>query len=280
MSPRSFRRWGLARATARRLLGSFALCLARSQADAERFSALGAIDVLMLGDLKNAAPPLPAAPEALAELRAAIGERPTWLAASTHPGEEAHIGAAHQRLRRQYPDLLTVIAPRHPERGEALVSELGTNGEKLARRSQGEQPGATTGIYLADTLGELGLFYRLASLAFIGGSLVSHGGQNPLEAARLGCPPLFGPHTGNFDEMTTRLLQVGAARRIGDADELASVVGALLADPAERERMARQGRAAGAAEEAVLVRVRRALTPLLDRQAGSTETRDSSHACA
>lgn len=278
MSARSARRWGWGGASARRLLRSFALCLARSQADADRLSALGATDVRMLGDLKNATPPLPAASAALAGLRTALGERPVWLAASTHPGEEMQVLLAHQQLHLRYPDLLTVIVPRHPERGAELANELRASGENIAQRSLGEPPDAATGVYLADTLGELGLFYRLGSLAFIGGSLVPHGGQNPLEAARLGCPPLFGPHTGNFDAMTTHLIEAGAARRIGDVDELASEVDALFADPAARERMARRGLEAGAAEEAVLVRIQQALAPLLDRRIESIETRDPSHA--
>ncbi len=280
MSARSARRWSWARASVRRLLRSFRLCFARSQADADRFSALGAVDVRVLGDLKNATPPLPAVPAALAELRAVIGERPVWLAASTHPGEEMEVLRAHRQLRVQHPDLLTVIVPRHPERGEELAAELRASGEGLARRSQGERPDAAIGIFLADTLGELGLFYRLASLVFIGGSLVPHGGQNPLEAARLGCPPLFGPHTENFEEMTAHLLDVDAARRVGDADELASTIHALFADPAAREGMAERGREAGAAEGAVLMRVQQALSSLLDQQIGSIETRDPSHACA
>ena len=280
MSPRSARRWGIARASARRLLRSFALCLARGQADADRFSALGAVDVRMVGDLKNAAPPLPAAPAALAKFRAMIGKRPVWLAASTHPGEEVSVVAAHRQIRRRHPDLLTIIVPRHPDRGEGLACELRAGGEELARRSLNEQPDAATEIYLADTLGELGLFYRVADLAFIGGSLVPHGGQNPLEAARLGCPILFGAHTANFEEMTARLLDADAARRVGDADELARAVDTLLAEPATRERMALRGCEAGAAEEAVLVRVQQALMPLLDRQIGSIGVRDSSHACA
>ena len=158
--------------------------------------------------------------------------------------------------------------------------ELRAGGEAVAKRSQGDRPDPSIGIYLADTLGELGLFYRLASLAFIGGSLVPHGGQNPLEAARLGCPSLFGPHTGNFDEMTAHLLQAGAAKRVENALDLTATIGALLDDPAACARMARQAWEAGAAEGAVLCRVRQALGPLLNRQLGTIEAREPDHACA
>ena len=280
MSERSAARWRWGGSAASRLFGSLALCLARSRADAERFSELGAVDVRMLGDLKNATPPLPAAPAALAEIKAQLGQRPVWLAASTHPGEEALVLAAHRRIQQQHPDLLTIIVPRHPERGERLADEFRENGEEATRRSLGENPDAATGIYLADTLGELGLFYRLARLAFIGGSLVPHGGQNPLEAARLGCPPLFGPHTGNFEEMTAHLLESGAARRISDADDLAHAVDALLTDPAARERMAALGREAGAAGEGVLLRVQQAIAPLLDWRCPPPVACKPSHACA
>lgn len=268
MSGRSAARWRWAGAAARRLLGSFSLVLARSQVDADRLSALGAVDARTLGDLKNAAPPLPADPADLAALDATLGQRPVWLAASTHPGEERHVLAAHRALRRKHPDLLTVIVPRHPERGEALAAELGVDGMSVARRSLGERPEPATGIYLADTLGELGLFYRLAGLAFIGGSLVPHGGHNPLEAARLGCPPLFGPHTGNFEDMTLHLLEKDAARRVRDADDLRAAAGQFLDDPASLRAMAGRARKAGEAEGAVLLRVERALRPLLDQKLG------------
>lgn len=278
MSARSASRWRWAGAGARRLLGSLALCLARSQADADRFSELGAKDVRMLGDLKNTTPPLPADPAALAELETAIGNRPVWLAASTHPGEEMKLLTAHRRLCEDYSDLLTVIVPRHPERGESIAEELRGCGEQVSRRSRGEPPKADAGFYLADTLGELGLFYRLARLAFIGGSLVPHGGQNPLEAARLGCPPLFGPHTGNFEDMTANLLEAGAARRVSDAEELARTVGTLLADPASLDLMAEKGIEAGAGEGAVLDRVFDALSHLLDQRLGAINAIERCHA--
>ncbi len=280
MSERSFRRWRWAGASARRLFGSFTLCLARSRADAARFAELGAVDVRTLGDLKNAAPPLPVDQKALADLEAAIGDRPVWLAASTHPGEEMQILTAHQQLCRNYPDLLTIIAPRHPERGEEIAGDLRDRSALVARRRLGELPDQKTGLYVADTLGELGLFYRLAKLAFIGGSLVSHGGHNPLEAARLGCPTAFGPHTGNFDEMTADLLERGAGMRVDDADELARTVDAIFADPSIRDRMAAAGTEAGIAGAGALDRVREALSPLLDRRHDDATTRDMRHACA
>jgi 3-deoxy-D-manno-octulosonic-acid transferase len=271
MSKRSAARWRLAGAAGRRLFRAFALCLARSGTDGEHFSKLGALDVRMLGDLKNATPPLPFDPDELAKLKAAIGERPVWLAASTHPGEEIQLLSAHRQLLETHPDLLTIIAPRHPERGADIKAALRDRGEDIAQRSLGEPPLPKDGLYLADTLGELGLFYRLAKLAFIGGSLVPHGGQNPLEAARLGCPPLFGPHTGNFEDMTRKLLDAGAAKRVSDAEDLARTMEALLLDQDALDGMTAKGIEAGAAEAAVLDHVRHALSPLLDQRLGPVD---------
>jgi 3-deoxy-D-manno-octulosonic-acid transferase len=165
------------------------------------------------------------------------------LAASTHPGEEAQIAEAHGLLCACLPDLLTIIAPRHPERGPALARELASlmPGEKgappLVLRSGGALPTPGTAIYVADTLGELGLLYRVAGAALIGGSLIPHGGQNPLEAARLGCPILLGPHTANFTAIADRLLGAGAALRVADSAALAEAAALVLTDPLRARSM-------------------------------------------
>jgi 3-deoxy-D-manno-octulosonic-acid transferase len=196
---------------ARELLSAFSPVLAQTPADAARFGALGARLALCLGNLKDAAAPLPADPGELARLREATAGRPVFLAASTHPGEEAIVLDAHRRMAGRLPGLLTVIVPRHPHRGAAVAAEA--EGLASARRAAGETPGPGAAVYVADTLGELGLFYRLAGACLVGGSLVPHGGQNPLEPARLGCPILLGPHTANFVEPVARV----ARRRRGAA---------------------------------------------------------------
>ncbi len=280
MSPRSFRRWQKAPTCAARLFGQFELCLARSDRDARFFRALGGRDVRVIGDLKHAAMPLPVDQEALARLRRLVGARPVWVAASTHPGEERAMVAVHDAVRRDIPSLLTVIVPRHPERGDALAAELRATGLKVAQRSRQELPDAATVVYLGDTLGELGLFYRLASLAFIGGSLVPHGGQNPLEPARLGCPPLFGPHTANFEEMTGHLEGRGAGCRIRDTDHLAATVLRLLTDRSALAILADHARKASRDQDAVLKRLLSALAPLLDRQLGPGNAVDRADAPA
>ncbi|WP_431271530.1 3-deoxy-D-manno-octulosonic acid transferase [Dankookia sp. P2] len=247
-SARSARRWRLlAPGLGRRLLGAFRLVTAQSAADAARLRALGAAEVLTPGNLKDAAPPLPADAAALAALRDAIGARPVFLAASTQPGEEAIVAAAHARLALAQPGLLTIIVPRHPDRGGAIADELAPLA--VVRRAAGALPGPETEFYVADTLGKLGLFYRLAGVCLVGGSLVPHGGQNPREPARLGCPILLGPHTWNFEEPVARLLAEGGALRVApEPAALAAAAGAVLSNPDRGQAMANAAAAALAAE--------------------------------
>lgn len=271
MSARSHRRWGRARSSAASLLGGFELCLAQSAEDGERFRDLGARRVAALGNLKSAAPPLPADPAALHEFRAALGDRPVWVAASTHPEEEAALFEVHRRVAEVVPAVLTILVPRHPERGAALAARSRAAGLEARRRAQDQLPGDGCAVYVGDTLGELGLFYRLARVAFVGKSLVPYGGQNPLEAARLGCPVLFGPHMDNFRDLARRLEEAGGARVVGDPAALAAALVALLTDPGEGARMAACARAAAAAEADVLAATLAALDPLLARTLGTVD---------
>jgi 3-deoxy-D-manno-octulosonic-acid transferase len=271
MSERSFRRWARLPGSAAQLCGGFALCLAQSEADRARLAALGARQALRSGNLKYAAPPLPFDAGEFARLAACIGERPLWLAASTHPGEEALVLEAHRRLADRLPGLLTMIAPRAPGRGDALAADIRRRGLRLAQRSRNEPPDAGCEVCLADTLGELGLFYRLAAIALVGGSLVPHGGQNPLEPARLGCPTLLGRHTHNFAEIAARLVGAGGAQTVADGAELIAALSALLQDRARRARMAQQGLAVA---DAVALAGRETLArlgPLLDRALGPAD---------
>jgi len=256
-----WRRW--APRLAAQLLGGFTHILAQSAADAERLRKLGAVRTTAPGNLKLAAAPLPADADALAALRTAIADRPVWLAASTHPGEEAIAAVAHRALLATLPDLLLVIAPRHPERGVALAGSLGAG---VARRAAAALPGRETAIYVADTMGELGLFYRVAQVTLVGGSLVAHGGQNPLEPARLGCAILVGPHTENFAEPVARLLAAGGARRVAaNPQALAAAVGELLDAPDARAAMVAAAAAAVAPAETLVADVADALLGLLRR---------------
>ena len=228
MSQRSFDSWRLVPATAAALLAAFETCLAQDEEIAVRFRALGALDVRTIGSLKADAPALPADAEKLETLRQAIGARPIFLAAQTHPGEEETILPAHDALRRTFPDLLTIIVPRHPERGEGIAMLCGTRNCRV--RSKGHNPAPDTAVYIADTMGELGLFYRFAPVAFVGGSLIRHGGQNPLEPAKLNCAVLAGPHTFNFTSAYEAIFQAQGVGRVNTAGEIAALAGALLGD--------------------------------------------------
>jgi len=225
LSAGSFRAWRFVPGFARQVLGAFDTVWARGEEDAARLRALGVTGVMIEGDLKFAAPPLPCDEAELARLRALIDGRPIWLAASTHPGEEAAIAALHPGLAQRHPGLTTIIVPRHPERGSALAAELGA-----PRRSAGAPP--APGLWLADTLGEMGLWYRLAPVAFVGRSLFAPGGgQNPIEPARLACAIAVGPHTGNFQEHVALLRAADAIARVTDPAALADFVSAMLVHP-------------------------------------------------
>ncbi len=234
ISAGSLKAWQRVPAMARSVLANFTHIHARGREDADRLRALGAEGVSSPGDLKFAAPALPAEPAALARLRWQIGNRPVWVAASTHPGEEAEIAAAHQLIAVDHPGLLTIIAPRHTDRGAELAEAL-----RAPRRGAGEPPPTEAGIWIADTMGELGLWYRLARVAFVGRSLLPPGGgQNPLEPARLRCPVIVGPYTDNFTDPVARLRDVDGIIEVTDAERLAAAVSSLLTDEVRRKARA------------------------------------------
>jgi 3-deoxy-D-manno-octulosonic-acid transferase len=235
MSHRSFPRWRRLAGTISALLRRFDVCLAQSEVDAERFAALGSRNVLTTGNLKLDVPAPPADPAKLERLLTMTRGRPIILAASTHPGEENLLLEAHRKLARFFPSLLTVIVPRHPHRGEAIARTIPASSLQVALRSRGELPTANTDVYIADTIGELGLFYRLAPIVFMGGSLIEHGGQNPIEAVKLGASIVHGPHVFNFSDIYDALDSVGGARRADTVEALVKHLGQLLADPAARE---------------------------------------------
>lgn len=259
LSERSVSRWLLAPKTARWLLSAFDAIYAQTGGDAERLRQLSAPNVTEAGNLKQAAPPLPADDAALSDWRARLAGRPLWLAASTHPGEEAQIAAAHRLLKPQLPGLLTMIVPRHPDRGAALKTELAADDLRIALRSAGERPDAGTDLYIADTMGELGLWYRLCPVVMMGGSLIPHGGQNPLEPARLGCAVLFGPQMFNFSEASAGLLAAGAALQVQDVQGIADTVAVLLQDTARRESLAAAARRFASVDDAVIERLSQAV---------------------
>ena len=235
LSERSFTRWRRVPGVIAALLSRFDLCLTQSAADAERYAQLGASRVSSTGNLKLDVPAPPVDQAALQRLKDIIGTRPVVAAASTHSGEETAIIAAHRRLRAKFPSLLTVIVPRHPGRGESIAEIAKAAGLAVALRSRRAQPMPDIGIYVADTLGELGLIYRIAPIVFMGGSLASHGGQNPIEAIRLGAAVLHGPHVWNFAEIYATLDEAHGAELVTDAEALTARLGEWLADAAARK---------------------------------------------
>ena len=242
MSERSYRAWQRVSPFARTILGTFTSVLAQSQADRDRLIKLGVEHATYTTSLKYAAPPPPADATELAQLQAALRARPRWLAAATHAGEEEVVVAAHQRLSKAPNRLLTIVAPRHPERGAAIAELASSQRLGVSRRSCGQPISDDTDIYVADTIGEMGLWYRLCPLAFIGGSLIPHGGQNPLEAAKLECAVVTGPHTANFADIVAELKSCQALIQIDDTESLQEVVSELLSDSAKRCRQVASAR--------------------------------------
>jgi 3-deoxy-D-manno-octulosonic-acid transferase len=196
---------------------------------------LGSRNVVTTGNLKLDVPAPPADSAKLERLMSVTRGRPVIVAASTHPGEEDILLAVHRTLSGFFPSLLSVIVPRHPDRGEAIARSIGATGLHAALRSHEELPTATTDIYVADTMGELGLFYRLSPIVFMGGSLVPHGGQNPIEAVKLGASIVHGPHVFNFTDVYEALDGAGGAKQADTEEALVKQLGQLLANPAARD---------------------------------------------
>jgi 3-deoxy-D-manno-octulosonic-acid transferase len=238
VSERSFKRWRFLPRAIAALLSRFDLCLAQSNADAQRYGALGAPRIRSIGNLKLDVPAPPADPPTLSKLSGIVVTRSVIAAASTHAGEEDEIIAAHQRLRAKHPALLTIIAPRHPERGPGIAEAAKGAGLSVALRSRGDLPKPDVDVFVADTLGELGLVYRLAPIVFMGGSLASRGGQNPIEAIRLGAAIVHGPHVWNFAEIYAALDAAHGARLAADEEALTNCIAGWLADPAARKAAA------------------------------------------
>lgn len=263
MSPKSFDGWRKYPKIAATILNSFSLVLAQDGETAERLRTLGASHAASIGNLKNDAPPLPARASALASLHNLVLDRPVWLASSTHPGEEEIIAATHRELAPEFDELLTIIVPRHPDRGAEIAAMLEAQGLQTNQRSRNHLPGDKTDVYIADTIGELGLFYRLAETVLIGGTLVPHGGQNPIEAARLNCAIIAGPYRFNFEEAFAALARNDALFDVTDASSLAAVIKRLLGNDQLRQRRAAAARKTAEASTGIVDRVASEILPMI-----------------
>ena len=246
-SQSSYEGWGKASGFLKSILTSFKLILAQDGDSHARLEARGARDVHSVGNLKFDALAPATSQDHVEVLQKAVAGRPIWLAASTHPGEEEIISQAHVLLKKSYPELLTFLVPRHPERGVEVGNLLDAEGLRVATRTVSYLPPKLCDIMMIDTLGELGLFYALCPIVFVGGSLVPIGGHNFLEAARLDCALLTGPHTENFKEVVETLEATKAVDIVSDATELATRVSVLLDD--ETQRTTQAARASQAARD-------------------------------
>ena len=242
LGTRSRARWRRAPATARTLFAAFDAIQAQDEATAEVLLAVGIPEprVAVLGSIKESAAPLPCDAGALAEFERTLAGRFVWVAASTHPGEEKVAIAAHGLLVSRDPDATLILVPRHPERGDEVAEILDQSGLAWRRRRDGP-PGAVGSVYLADTLGELGLWYRLAQAAYVGGSLGGIGGHNPYEPIALGTPVLHGPDTANFADVYRALDAAGGAHVVASSAELAAAL-TDLGNGARAEAMAETAR--------------------------------------
>jgi len=244
ISDRSFRRYHRVRFLTARMLRDVAVFAMQSQEDARRIIALGAPPerVVVTGNLKTDLAPSEAGGEAVwQQLLGLAATEPVWIAGSTHRGEEAIVLDAYARLRRRFPDLVLLLAPRHPERVPEVERLAADRGLATVRRSELPASRERAAVIVLDTVGELAKIYSVASVVFIGGSLVPTGGHNMLEPALLRKPVLYGPHTTNFRESAELLLEAGGARLVEEQARLEERVADLLADPARRARMGEAG---------------------------------------
>ena len=237
----------------------------QSDAEAERFIGLGVrlAAMTVTGSIKFDLKPADAVLRGAAQWRAQWGERPVWIAASTHAGEDELVLQAHQQLLRQHPQALLILVPRHPERFDAVARLVQQAGLNMVRRSTGTQPGLTDQVFLGDSMGELMQFYACADVAFVGGSLIAGGGHNYLEPAALGLPVLSGPHRFNFAEISDLLEQAGALVEVADADPMAAQVGNWLSDEAMRRQAGAAGQAVVKANQGALERLLEGVARLL-----------------
>ncbi len=265
MSDKSFNRWQRFPGTIRSLLRCITLCLTQSLEDAHRYARLGAPHVAVTGNLKFDAPAPPADQRAVAQMSGLIAGRPVWLAASTHPGEDEIVLSAHIALMQRYPDLLTIIAPRHPHRGRDIAALADQAGLSSALRSEGLLPDQAVQVYIADSIGEMGIFYRLSPVVAMGGSFVPHGGQNPIEPIKLGASILHGPHIHNFKEVYSFLDHEGGALLVSDGQYLAEAVADMLASPDLMRDMARAGLETVSSLSGAIERTVRSIEPFVAR---------------
>ncbi len=229
ISNRSFKRWQQFDFVCKELLSCFTYCLGQSDEDAYRLKVLGAKEAECLGNLKYAGLPLPVDEAKKKEIEAQINGRTVWLASSTHDDEEMRIARFNIELKKEFPDLLLIVAPRHPNRGEEIQKRMQEElNLKVSLRSKNEPITEETDVYVANTIGELGLWYNICPIVFVGGSLIPHGGQNFMEPSRCRDAVIVGPHMHNFTDAMNRAQKADAVTQVKDVIELSNQVCLLL----------------------------------------------------
>jgi len=263
LSPTSLSRWALIKNSINAVLSCFDIILAQSEKDMENFQSLGAHNVVSCGNLKYSAAPLPFDRESFDGLRVAVGQRPIVVYASTHAGEEVIAADVHGILAAQFPDLLSIIIPRHPERGEAVAQETGG----MLRGADKALPDHDTAIYIANTLGEMGLFYRLSPIVYVGRSLSADGGggHNPLEPALLNCVVLHGKNVQNLQDIYDDMQAQNACIRVEDVNALAQKIEWILNDPTERDAFIQRSHDFANAQSHVIDDVMKHIMPILQK---------------
>ncbi len=263
ISDKSYKSWQRLPFFIRPLLKLFTFGFGQTEEDAKRMKNLGFKQTGCVGNIKFSAVPAPFDEKEVEKMKAQIGKRFTWIAASTHDDEEMQAVAVHQKLIEKFPDLLTIIVPRHPERCADLAEKMQQMGLIVHRRSLNQDLNAD--IFLGDTIGEMGMYYRLAPFAFVGGSLVEFGGQNMLEPMRIGDCTIIGPYASNFKEIVHRSKQQGALIEVKDKNELADKLIELAENPKKTQQIIQTGQKLATGETEVLSRLIVALSSWLDK---------------
>jgi len=268
LSPKSYRTWLLFKPLAKDMLSAFDKILCQTDQDAQYYKKLGAKNVLMPGNIKYSSAPLEYQTDALKMLSATLNDRKYWLFASTHSAEEEMACRIHQILKNAFPNILTIIVPRHPERRDEIKEKCAKYGLNILFRGENKTlPDERTDIYIADTLGELGLFYRLCDIACIGRSFSNDGGggHNPIEAAQLSCAVLFGPKVQNLQEIFDDMQLSGAAIPVKDEIHLANTITALYEEPEKLENLKNTAYNFSKEKSGIALRVLDILKPEIDK---------------
>lgn len=249
------------------LLEVFKVCLTQTKEDESYFKQLGAQNVVTTGNLKYSAAPLPFNEDDYTKLKQALDGRAFWLYASTHDGEEDVACRIHTHIKKQVPNLLTIIAPRHPQRREDIKKVCEKYGLKTSLRSDSKLPANDDDMYIADTIGEMGLFYRLCSLACIGRSFSNDGGggHNPVEAAQLDCAILHGPNVQNLAEIYKDFDEAGAALLLKNEQDFQNRLEKLLVDGEGLDALQNKAHRFAQEKARVLEKAMQELHPILDK---------------